>query len=372
MIGTIQDITARKQAEDALRETERRLSTLIANLPAGFAYRCRNDRDWTMEFVTAGIRTWLGIAPEELTSGKMRYSDLVHPEDQQRIWAEVQAALTGRRPFQLEYRLKLGPDDIRWVWEQGGGVFNDRGDATALEGLITDITARKLAEAALRELSGRLLAAQDEERRRIARDLHDTTAQTVAALCMNLTMLETRLPASDAPAHRALADAVALGQRAGQEIRTMSYLLHPPILEHVGLAGAIREFAAGFSRRSGIRVTVEVAPAVGRFAPDVELALLRIVQESLGNVHRHSGSLTAAIRLQVSGDRIVLDVADAGIGFKPLALEDGSEGQFGVGIAGMRERLRHLGGHLEINSDAGGTTVRATLPFLSGSAAESN
>jgi signal transduction histidine kinase len=129
--------------------------------------------------------------------------------------------------------------------------------------------------------------------------------------------------------------------------------------------GAIREFAAGFSRRSGIQVAVDLGTGVVRFAPEVELALLRIVQESLGNVLRHSGSATATIRLQLAGDRITLEVADAGSGFGPLDAEagGGGGGQAGVGIAGMRERLRHLGGVLEILSGPGGTTVRATLPF---------
>jgi signal transduction histidine kinase len=271
--------------------------------------------------------------------------------------------LAEKQPYQLEYRL-LPRDGVElWVWEQGCGVFNDRGEVEALEGLVADITARKRAEAATRELSGRLLAAQDEERRRIARELHDTTAQTVAALCMNLTMLEARLPASDAEARRALADAVGLGERASQEIRTVSYLLHPPILEHVGLAGAIREFATGFSRRSGIQVAVEIGAGIARFTPEVELALLRIVQESLGNVHRHSGSLTAVIRLRSARKRILLEIEDAGRGFHSEALAGGEEGRLGVGIAGMRERLRLLGGQLDILSGAGGTTIRATLPL---------
>lgn len=362
----------RLRAEATLRETERRLSTLVANLPAGFAYRCRNDRDWTMDLVTAGAQNLLGVAPEELTSGQVTYNSLVHPDDQQRVWDEVQAALTLQQPYQLEYRLLPRQGAEKWVWEQGRGVFNDRGEVQGLEGLIADITARKHAEAATHELSGRLLAAQDEERRRIARELHDTTAQTIAALCVNLTMLESRIPASNREARRVLTDAAALGERAGQEIRTLSYLLHPPILEHVGLAGAIREYAAGFTRRSGVQARVEIGANLGRFAPEVELALLRIVQESLVNVHRHSGSPTAVIRLRLQRDVVVLDVADVGKGLRAELLAGDEEGRLGVGIPGMRERLRHLGGHLELKSSNAGTIIRAVLPLHRGAQLDKN
>lgn len=363
MIGTVQDITDRKQAEAALRETEQRLARTIANLPAGFAYRCRNDHDWTMESITAGVATLTGFSPEDFTSGRQVWNDLIHPGDRARVWSEVQAALAARTSFQLEYRLKLAGGVESWLWEQGSGVFSSAGTLEGLEGLVVDVTARKQAEAAARELSGRLLAAQDEERRRLARELHDTTAQTIAALCMNLTMLGSKLSPSDPAAAQLLADATALGEHAGQEIRTVAYLLHPPILEHVGLAGALREFAVGFGRRSGIAVTVEIGPNVARYSPDVELALLRIVQESLGNVHRHSGSPTAIIRLRQTETETVLDVADVGKGFRIPDATERSSGETGVGVAGMRERLRHLSGRLELTSGPGGTIVRAILPL---------
>ena len=362
VLAMVQDITERLRAEAALRESERRLSTMIANLPSGFAYQCANDRDWTMRFITDGVRALTGCTPEDFTSGKQHWNDLIHPADRERVWHEIQAALSARSPYQLEYRLQVADEVERWVWEQGAGVFNSEGEVEALEGMVVDISARKHAEAAAREFSGRLLAAQDEERRRLARELHDTTAQTIAALCMNLTMLGAKLPPADPAATQLLADAAGLGERAGQEIRTIAYLLHPPILEHVGLAGAIREFAAGFGRRSGIAVSVEIAPGVTRHSPEIELALLRIVQESLGNVHRHSGSPTAIIRLRQAAGEIVLDVADVGRGFPVTGAGRSEAGQIGVGIAGMRERLRHLGGHLEISSGPGGTILRAILP----------
>ncbi len=366
----VQDITKRLRAETALRATEQRLSRMIANLPAGFAYRCANDQDWTMHFITAGVAVLTGYPPEDFTSGRQTFASLIHPEDRQRVAREIEAALAARSPYQLEYRLKLADGAERWLWEQGAGVFGDNAEVEGLEGLVVDITARKQAEAATRELSGRLLAAQDEERRRLARELHDTTAQTIAALCMNLNMLSSKVPAGDAAAAQLLTDAVALGERAAQEIRTVAYLLHPPILEHIGLAGAIREFATGFSRRSGIAVTVEILPGVGRYAPDVELALLRIVQESLGNVHRHSGSPTAIIRLSQTAGEVLLDVADVGRGLS-ASRSPGETGVLsGVGIAGMRERLRHLGGRLEINSSPTGTIIRAILPLPTASRGE--
>ena len=207
---------------------------------------------------------------------------------------------------------------------------------------------------------------EDEERRRLARELHDTTAQELAAISMNLAVLKARAPELTAGAQEILAETAALTDRCAREIRTMSYLLHPPAIEALGLAGAGRDYADGFARRSGIRVDLQISGDLGRLPAATELALFRVLQESLANIHRHSGSRTASIRLERTTGRVRLEVRDKGRGMnwvEGISAEGSPASGLGVGILGMRERMRHLGGQLQIESDAQGTCVVAIAPL---------
>jgi PAS domain S-box-containing protein len=226
---------------------------------------------------------------------------------------------------------------------------------------------QKLAksERSLRELSLHLLRTQDEERRRIGRELHDSLGQYLAMLKLNLESLR---PEGDTRG-RALADQLAqsihLTDECIREARTISYLLYPPMLEEVGLTSAISWYLEGFSKRSNIQTTFQADPNVGRLARDKELALFRVLQESLTNVHRHSGSATADVRLSQQNGRVILEVKDIGKGIPPELLNELGEewlGSLGVGLRGMHERMRQLQGTLEIRSNQDGTLVRASLP----------
>ena len=218
------------------------------------------------------------------------------------------------------------------------------------------------ANQGLRELTGRLMQSQDDERRRIARELHDSVGQTLAALSMNLTKVETDIERLNQTA-RTIADSSALVQEMNKEVRTISYLLHPPMLDEAGLGSALRWYVDGFTQRSGIKVDLEIAEDFGRVQPEVETAVFRTVQECLTNVHRHSGSKTARVRLQHSAGELCLQVKDDGTGIGPEELNKVvSAGTPGVGIRGMRERLRQLGGTLELTSDDRGTTVEVRVP----------
>jgi signal transduction histidine kinase len=236
---------------------------------------------------------------------------------------------------------------------------------TGFVGTITDLTARKQAESALRELTARLLEVQDEERRRLARELHDTTSQNLAALAINLAMLGQQPPPSADRAAALLRDCVLLAEGTAREIRTLSHILHPPLLDLAGLAGALRELARGFSARSGIAVETDLASDFGRLSHEHEAALLRVAQEALANIHRHSGSRTGRLRLRRDAGTVTLEVEDTGAGIPPERLETlrRDDVVMGVGIAGMRERLRQLGGNLMLSSGSGGTQVRAVLPL---------
>jgi signal transduction histidine kinase len=204
---------------------------------------------------------------------------------------------------------------------------------------------------------------QDEERRRIARELHDSAGQMVAALLMNIDGLRG-IDGHEAERARVLSDSHAILENLNKELRTISHLLHPPLLDEVGLSSALQWYVDEFAKRSGIATSLELAANFGRAKSDLEIAIFRIVQECLTNVHRHSGSSRAVVRLQPSNGAILLEVQDEGKGIPPekKAALTGS-GPVGVGLRGMRERALQLGGTLEIESENIGTTVRAMFPI---------
>ena len=222
------------------------------------------------------------------------------------------------------------------------------------------------SEKSLRDLSLHLLRTQDEERRRIGRDLHDSLGQSLAVLKMKLDSLVSAVgKRTDDEAADDVAQCIRLTEDSIKELRTVSYLLYPPMLEEMGLKSAIPWYLDGFSARSGIKTTLEVASDFTRLPRGAELALFRVFQESLTNVHRHSGSPTAEVRLFLKGGMGVLEVRDRGKGLPPGLLEESSQdwmGQLGVGLRGMNERMRQLGGTLELTSTKEGTTVRAMVP----------
>jgi signal transduction histidine kinase len=220
------------------------------------------------------------------------------------------------------------------------------------------------ANQGLRDLTARLLHFQDEERRRMARELHDSVGQTLAALSMNLSAVAGDIQRLTKTA-AAVADSETLVKDMTSNIRTISYLLHPPLLDEAGLASALRWYVEGLRTRSEVRVDLEVPDDFDRLPRDLETAIFRVVQECLTNVHRHSGSPVAKIRLGRSAGDVQLEVRDKGKGIPPEKLSEmASSGTPGVGIRGMRERIHQLGGSLEISSDGYGmgTIVAVKLP----------
>ncbi len=216
----------------------------------------------------------------------------------------------------------------------------------------------------VRELSARLLQIQDEERRRIARELHDSVGQMLAAVSMNMAHVTHEARSLSPDAHKALEDNAGLLEQLSSEIRTISHLLHPPLLDEVGLQSALQWYIDGFSERSKIKVDLELPDDFGRLPRNLEITLFRVVQECLTNIHRHSGSNTAAIRVSRSENEVRLEVRDAGKGIPAEAQTSLSSGKLsGVGLRGMHERLRQMGGHLDVQSNGNGTLVLATLPI---------
>jgi len=226
------------------------------------------------------------------------------------------------------------------------------------------IARQERAEQALRGLSGRLLQIQDQERRRIARELHDSTGQSLAVLTMNLAKFSQEVEGFRPELARQVAESREIAQSVSDELRTTSYLLHPPLLDEMGLQAGLRWYIEGFKERSNIDVRLNLPENPERLPPDLELMIFRVVQEGLTNIHRHSGSATAAICLGNSIGKLTLEIRDQGKGMPTDKLAGfAGLGTAGVGLRGMRERIKGFGGELEISSDGKGTLVRAVIPF---------
>jgi len=258
------------------------------------------------------------------------------------------------------------PDEKRWFQLRVTRFFDN--DDIRLVMVHENITEIKHAEEELRGITQHLLRLQDEERRRIARDLHDVTAQNIFAMTMNLARLRRLLPDLSGRAEELLAETTALGEESLQEIRTVSYVLHPPTVRGEGLVPALRAYIQGFVRRTDIDVSLNAEPQKIELPVETQTVLFRIVQESLANIIRHSGSKTAKIQLSRCAEEVLLRVEDEGIGISSEILDEpsGEIRSLGVGIPGMRIRLRQLGGKLRISSDGRGTTVIATVPTNGG------
>ena len=266
-------------------------------------------------------------------------------------------------------------------------VRDDRGRVIFLHPTGTDITERKQTEEelrnaraelekrveertaelnkaneSLRDLSARLLHLRDQEARRIARELHDSVGQLLAAISMNIGVVSRQIHKLDEAGARAVTENAELVEQISAEIRTISHLLHPPLLDEIGLGSALHWYVEGFAERSKIKIQLEIPKDLGRLPTDMETAIFRIVQECLTNIHRHSGSKTAAIRVIPGDHRILVLAQDSGKGIPEEKLQVTSGGRRGVGFRGMAERIRYLGGHLNIHSDSNGTIVTVTLP----------
>lgn len=224
-----------------------------------------------------------------------------------------------------------------------------------------DISQRKQAEELVRSLSGELLQARDQERRELARTLHDSTGSKLTVLSMNTAQVFQEREKLSSDSVKALHENSQLIYELSQEIRTISHLLHPPLLDEIGLAGALREYIDGFSHRSKIQTALELSLPAQRLPRDVETSIFRIVQECLTNIHRHSGSTTAHVRLTAGTEQFTVEIKDFGKGIRTQ--DFASSGRVGVGIRGIRERVKQFGGTFEIRSNAGGTTVTARFPM---------
>jgi len=325
------------------------------------------DSNGTVLYSNKRFAEILNIAPENFvgsklqshfsSSGRQKLEQLIRNALTDSTNGEITLDVPGGR--QRLIRFSLNP--VRSLENQNVCVV-----ATELTELMEASEALRSNEESLRQLSARLLQLQDEERRRIARDLHDTTGQKLAIQSILLARLDKTSKGLDEESRKLLAECKMLNGQLVEEVRTVSYLLHPPLLDELGLASAVEWYAEGFARRTGIATDVKISPKFMRLPPDIEVTFFRIVQESLTNVHRYSGGSKAYVRLKATDDQIVVEVGDDGKGIEPgkLNAKNGTVAPLGVGIQGMTERMRQLSGKLEIKSKPkSGTLVVASLPI---------
>lgn len=361
VVGMSQDITEQKEIAEKMRKSEALLAQAeqLANL-GSWEYDVEGQTfKWSEQMYRMLARPSEG-APITLEQA----CAIFHPDDRARVWQDVTGIIADGHAIENELRFVLPDGQVRVFYSRAVPVKNSSGGVCRIRGMSQDITDRKRVEEELRQLSHQLLNIRDDERRRMARDLHESAAQSLAALKMTLSRVAEMVPPENEHGRQFVNASLELAEDAIREVRTLSHLMHPPMLDFVGLGPALRWYAAGFSERSRIAVKVEIEDDFGRLAQEMEIAIFRIVQEALTNVHRHSASRSATIRLVRQGDGIHVQVQDQGQGMAVPSKSAGWRASLGIGIAGIRERVKQLNGEFEIRSVPGeGTTVSVTLPF---------
>jgi PAS domain S-box-containing protein len=355
IVGVVADITDLKAAEHAVRESEQRFR-LVANTAPVMIWMSGPDK-----LCTYFNQPWLDFTGRsieaELGNG---WAQMVYPEDVQLCLDTHMRAFDRHEPFQMQYRLRRHDGEYRWLLDMAVPRFNSNGSFAGYIGSCIDVTDRKLAEEALVSLSGRLIDAQEEERKRIAREIHDDYSQRLALLAINLENLAEESGVSSVETSQRLHQVWSEVSEMGADLHSLSHRLHSSTLDRLGLVAGAKAFCREFAEQQEIQVDFADENVPHDVPGDAALCLFRIVQEGLRNIKRHSGAARAEVRLKGSGGTLHLSVADRGRGFEV----NNRSPREGIGIRSMEERLRSLGGHLEVRSQPmEGTRIDAWLPL---------
>jgi PAS domain S-box-containing protein len=354
-VSAFLDITELKQAEDALRESEARFR-LVADSAPVLIWVAGPDKLCT--FFNTGWLEFTGRPFEEQVGDGWLMS--VHPDDVERCLREYSEAFDARNQFKLEYRLRRFDGEYRWVVDHGVPRFDSHGAFCGYIGTAHDVTDRKLAEHSMQELSGQLIRAQEQERARIARELHDDLAQRMAMLRMGVDGLQQRLNGNPAEARKELAAISDMASDICSQIRNLSHMLHPSVLTIVGLPDALADLCREFASQHHLKVNFSNEEIPHGISEDVRLCVFRIVQEALRNVAKHSGVDEALVDLRIEGDDLLVCICDNGAGFQPESIRV----QHGLGLISMRERLRAVAGRLTVQSaPSRGTRISVSIPL---------
>ncbi len=355
------DFTQRIKAQDALTKRE----ALLAR-----AEQVANFGSWEMDLKTNEVK----LSPQmmkiyELASdGKWSvdtYWDRIHPGDRARVHLLIEKSMAAGKPYDFVARYCAPDGRVRVHLAHTVPLLDASGKVAKAMGVIQDVTEHAISHQELRRLSQQLMSEQDSHRRHLARELHESAGQSLAALKMTLGRVREALPEGAELAASLLESAALLADGAVREVRTVSYLLHPPMLDDAGLGPALRWYAAGFAERSGIRATLEIKEPFPRYSQEIETTVFRVVQEALTNVHRYSGSATVEIRVLQEDSQLRVEIRDRGCGIPPSSDSLNRRMDLGVGISGMRERVKQLDGSFDFDSAPGtGSTVRMLLPVL--------
>jgi PAS domain S-box-containing protein len=374
------DYILRCKADEALHQSEERFRALVT-ASSDVVYRMNSD--WSEMHHLDGR----GFIADTGKPRKDWLDEYIHPDDQLVVLRTIREAVRTKSMFELEHRVRRTDGTLGWTYSRAVPLLDANGEIVEWFGAASDVTDRREAEekyrklaqtldgevrartrameeqsSQVRDLSRRLLRSQDEERRHIARELHDSAGQTLTVLGISLAQLAQKA-GRNAPEIASEAEQIQeTVQQLHREIRTTSYLLHPPLLDENGLYSAVSWYVQGLQERSGLRIDLDIPKDFGRLPGEMELVLFRLVQECLTNIHRHSESKTAAIRIARESNQVTLDIRDEGKGMSGVRLAEIQAGLSGVGIRGMRERLSQFEGKMNIESDSSGTKVLAIIP----------
>jgi PAS domain S-box-containing protein len=355
--GVFANTLERAASHRQLRESEERLRLAADTAGAGF---------WTIDTETSAIwatpklEELFGVKPEDVFD-EAKFLGIVHPEDRDRV-KQVISAMSRGEEKKVEYRIAPSPGKIRWVMSQGGRYLSAE-NRSLLMGITIDISESRARDEALRTVSGRLIDAQEQERKRIARELHDSIGQQVAIFAVGLGQLKSTVDPRRTKNRKAIEKLVKDTNKLASDIKTLSHELHSSSLEFLGLVPAIRGLCREVSERHQVEINFTESNVPGRVPPDVALALFRITQESLHNALKYSGERAFTVQLQGSGTHLELAISDNGAGFDV----NEARASRGLGLISMRERILALKGTISIESQPmHGTRVRARVPISNG------